>query len=204
MTPERLQEIKHFATRFGCGNGWTGTVGTACTYLRELMDATLLPPGMEVLSSEPDGRSQNAPKVGDDGFFRLLDEMRALHVKKSIDYGTDSDPLANIRGAAVIGLEPWRAAYLRALDKVNRINRYCVKGTLANEGVRDSFLDLANYALLALRLFDEGQANAPVSTDYELPPVVADVPVVAHKTFGSWMNDARNVDALTPSSIDIG
>lgn len=39
MTPERLEEIKKFAARFGCANCWTGTVGTACTYIVELMRA---------------------------------------------------------------------------------------------------------------------------------------------------------------------
>lgn len=39
MTPERLEEIKQFATRFGCVNCWTGTTGTACTYIVELMKA---------------------------------------------------------------------------------------------------------------------------------------------------------------------
>lgn len=34
---ERMQEIREFATRFGCANCWTGTVGTACVYLRELL-----------------------------------------------------------------------------------------------------------------------------------------------------------------------
>lgn len=37
MTPERLEEIEQFATRLGCANCWTGTVGTACVYIRELL-----------------------------------------------------------------------------------------------------------------------------------------------------------------------
>lgn len=37
MDAERLQEIREFATRFGCANCWTGTVGTACVYLREFL-----------------------------------------------------------------------------------------------------------------------------------------------------------------------
>lgn len=38
MTPERLEEIEQFATRFGCANCWTGTVGAACVYIRELLN----------------------------------------------------------------------------------------------------------------------------------------------------------------------
>lgn len=189
LTPERRLEIEQWATRFGCANCWTGNLGTAATYIRELMDETLLPPGMEVSTS-----GASVPVKGDAKYLALLDEMRALHIRKSADYGTDEDALANIRGSVAIGIDPWRAAYLRLLDKINRINRYCVKGTLANESVRDSFLDAAAYALLALRLFDEGQANEP-STNNVVSPLVADVPAPANQTFQAWMNDARQVGA---------
>ncbi len=38
MTPDRLREIEQFVARFGPGNCWTGTVGQACIYLRELLE----------------------------------------------------------------------------------------------------------------------------------------------------------------------
>ncbi len=97
--------------------------------------------------------------VGDPEYLQLLDDMRELHIRKSADYGQGGDPLANLRGSADIGIEPWRAAWLRALDKVRRINAYCLSGQLQNEGVEDSFLDLAAYSLLALRLFREEQGK---------------------------------------------
>ena len=92
---------------------------------------------------------------GHPGYLKLLDEMRLLHQKKAADYGRDADPLANLRASIEVGIEPWRATWLRAMDKVTRINTYCQKGTLANESVEDSFMDLAAYALLALTLFRE-------------------------------------------------
>lgn len=92
---------------------------------------------------------------GHQGYLALLEEMRALHVKKAADYGSDHDPLQNLRGSADVGIEPWRGAWLRAKDKVKRIDQFCVKGTLANESVEDSMMDLAAYALLALTLFRE-------------------------------------------------
>jgi hypothetical protein len=97
----------------------------------------------------------NTP-VGHAGYLALLDEMRALHVKKAQDYGTNHDPLANLRASADVGIEPWRSAWLRAKDKVKRIDAFCVNGVLANEGVEDSLMDLAAYALLALALRREG------------------------------------------------
>ena len=98
--------------------------------------------------------------VGHPGFLALIEEVRLLHEKKAADYGRDADPLANLRASVEVGIEPWRATWLRAMDKVTRINTYCQKGTLANEGVEDSFMDLAAYALLALTLFREENGAA--------------------------------------------
>jgi hypothetical protein len=42
-------------------------------------------------------------------------------------------------------------------DKVTRLKTYAVKGTLANEGVEDSLLDIAAYSLIALILFRESK-----------------------------------------------
>ena len=98
--------------------------------------------------------SQRAEKVtgGHPVYLGLLDEMKALHLKKAADYGSDSDPLQNLRGAAEVGIEPWLGTWLRARDKVKRIDQYCRKRTLANEGLEDSLMDLAAYCLLALTL----------------------------------------------------
>ena len=102
----------------------------------------------------------STPTGGDKEYLKILDEMRELHIRKAKDYGSDGDPLANIRASEEIGIPAWKGAWLRAKDKVKRIDQYCRKGTLANEGVEDSFADLAAYALIALRLFRESTSNA--------------------------------------------
>ena len=90
-------------------------------------------------------------------FLELLEEVRQLHLSKSQDYGSESDPLANIRqGAEFVGIEPWRACLVRVADKVQRLKTYCRTGRLVHEGVRDTLLDNAAYSLLAIVLFDEG------------------------------------------------
>ena len=90
-------------------------------------------------------------------FLELLGEMEALHRSKSADYGSESDPLANIRqGADFVNIEPWRGCMVRIADKVQRLRTYCRTGRLVHEGVRDTLLDLAAYSLLAIVLFDEG------------------------------------------------
>jgi hypothetical protein len=91
-------------------------------------------------------------------FLELLEEVRQLHLSKSQDYGSESDPLANIRqGAEFVGIEPWRGCMVRVADKVQRLKTYCRTGRLVHEGVRDTLLDLAAYSLLAIVLFDEGK-----------------------------------------------
>jgi hypothetical protein len=94
-------------------------------------------------------------------FVRLLEEMQRLHESKSADYGSEEDPLANVRsGADFVNIEPWRGCMVRIADKVQRLRTYCRTGRLVHEGVRDTLLDLSAYSLLAIVLFDEGSDGA--------------------------------------------
>ena len=93
-------------------------------------------------------------------FLDLLEEMRLLHQSKSADYGSETDPLANIRqGAEFVNIEPWRGCMVRIADKIQRLRTYCQTGRLVHEGVRDTLLDLSAYSLLAIVLFDEGNVD---------------------------------------------
>ena len=101
---------------------------------------------------------QHEQRPGSLPFLDLLEELRTLHLSKTQDYGSESDPLANIRqGAEFVGIEPWRGCMVRVADKVQRLKTYCRTGRLVHEGVRDTLLDLAAYSLLAIVLFDEGK-----------------------------------------------
>ena len=52
---------------------------------------------------------QHVQRPGSLPFLELLEELRTLHLSKSQDYGSEADPLANIRqGAEFVGIEPWR------------------------------------------------------------------------------------------------
>jgi hypothetical protein len=96
-----------------------------------------------------------------EAFLDLLQEMRRLHESKSADYGSEDDPLANIRqGADFVNIEPWRGCMVRIADKVQRLRTFCRTGRLVHEGVRDTLLDLSAYSLLAIVLFDEGQRES--------------------------------------------
>lgn len=104
---------------------------------------------------------QDEPRPGDPKFYDLLEELAALHAKKNKDYGRKHDPYANVRGSQEWGVSPWVGAMVRANDKMKRLQVYAQTGTLANEGVEDSLLDLAVYVMIALLLRREEVGSAP-------------------------------------------
>lgn len=93
--------------------------------------------------------------AGDPNYLKLLDEMRDLHVRKAADYGRGADPLANCRASAEFGIPAWVGVMVRANDKVHRIKSFIQNGSLKNESIEDSLMDLAAYALIALTLYRE-------------------------------------------------
>lgn len=78
---------------------------------------------------------------------RVVHESRDLLVRKQKDYGPLN--IANAPGGALNGLR------VRIFDKISRINNLIDTGaTPENESLRDSFIDLANYGLIALMVLD--------------------------------------------------
>jgi hypothetical protein len=119
-------------------------------------DAETMKAARDFVAAREEFKSFDQPTTSQ-RFLDLLDEMRRLHESKSADYGSETDPLANIRqGAEFVGIEPWRGCMVRIADKVQRLKTYCRTGRLVHEGVRDTLLDLSAYSLLAIVLFDEG------------------------------------------------
>lgn len=105
---------------------------------------------------QPPSQSETHPTSR--AFYDLCDSLKEMHRKKSSDYGCPSgtDPLANIRnGAKFVGIQAWRAAMVRLSDKVTRLATFNATGSLACEGVEDTLVDLASYALLSLLLYRE-------------------------------------------------
>ncbi|KKN83866.1 hypothetical protein LCGC14_0295190 [marine sediment metagenome] len=92
---------------------------------------------------------------GSERFHTILRELGEMHDKKQQDYGTDSDPFANVRGSLDWGIQPWIGGLLRATDKMHRLQKFARVGKLANEAVEDSFRDLAVYAIISLILYEE-------------------------------------------------
>lgn len=97
----------------------------------------------------------NFMQKGSEKFHSLLKEIGDLHDKKQQDYGREGDPFANVRASSDFSVQSWIGAMIRANDKMRRIQKYAKSGDLANESVRDSFMDLAVYSLIALILWEE-------------------------------------------------
>jgi hypothetical protein len=77
----------------------------------------------------------------------LYEEAQTLLLKKHNDYGPLN--IAQSPGGAVNGLR------VRMHDKLARINHLVDKGgDPDNESLRDSFMDLANYALIGALVLD--------------------------------------------------
>jgi hypothetical protein len=95
---------------------------------------------------------------GSKKFYNLLIEAGLLHSQKQKDYGRPEDPFANVRASEDFGVPGWVGCMIRANDKIRRLQTYAKTGQLANEGVKDSFIDLAVYSLIGAVLFEE-EAN---------------------------------------------
>jgi hypothetical protein len=94
-------------------------------------------------------------RIGDPRFHAVLKEMADTHDRKQQDYGSDVDPFANLNATAQFGISPWVGAYIRINDKLTRIKSFIARGTLANESLEDSLVDIATYAAIAVALYRE-------------------------------------------------
>lgn len=91
-------------------------------------------------------------------FCEVLDSLKSLHLRKAADYGSDKDPLENIRACSAVGVAPFTGAVVRMMDKVQRIKAFMVNGKLENESLEDALKDLASYAVICLVLRQEAVA----------------------------------------------
>ena len=96
--------------------------------------------------------------MSDPRFKAVLAELQAMHDRKGADYGKTTDPYNNVRASEDWGIEPWVGAMVRLSDKVRRLQKAAQGGTLANESVEDSLLDIPVYAIIALILYREATA----------------------------------------------
>jgi len=106
-----------------------------------------------ILHELPDEEKEHLEKMGDWITFtralsRKFGEAQALLEKKHRDYGPKN--ISQSPGGPLNGLR------VRMHDKLARINHLIDSGaTPENESLRDSFIDLANYAIIAMLVLDD-------------------------------------------------
>lgn len=119
---------------------------------REELETVIPPPTMDGICPLPGAFDCGGSKE----FLAVLDEIKSLHIAKSQDYGSEDDPLANIKsGADLLGIDPWKACLVRIADKVTRLRSFCHKGHVVFDGVEDTLADLCAYAAISLALYRE-------------------------------------------------
>jgi len=92
-------------------------------------------------------KPKNITEFDDEALATYLLAHRVL-VLKQTDYGPSN--IANAPGGPLNGLR------VRIFDKVSRINNLLDTGAEPqNESLKDSFLDLANYAIIGLMVLNE-------------------------------------------------
>jgi hypothetical protein len=87
-------------------------------------------------------------------FENVVREIQSLHEMKQSDYGREHDPFANIRASEDFDIPAWVGCAVRMNDKMRRIQAAACGSTLKNESLRDSFLDMAVYAIIGVCLVD--------------------------------------------------
>lgn len=99
-------------------------------------------------------------RPGSREFLAILEELKSLHLAKTLDYGVDEDALSNIRQSAdVVNMPAWAGCILRISDKMHRLKAYFRRGKCEFDGIEDTLKDIACYSAIALVLYREGQAE---------------------------------------------
>ena len=72
-----------------------------------------------------DGILTDNLRPGSREFLAVLDELKSLHLKKTLDYGIDEDALSNIRSSAdVVNMPPWAGASCESATRCTGSRRF--------------------------------------------------------------------------------
>ena len=111
--------------------------------------------GDGIIAAPPDNL-----RPGSREFLDVLDELKALHLRKTLDYGVAEDALSNIRSSAdIVNMPAWAGCVLRMMDKMHRLKAFFRRGRVEFDGLSDTLKDIACYAVIAEVLRREEQAG---------------------------------------------
>lgn len=103
-------------------------------------------------------------------YKRLLDEAWDIHVRKNAGYAgfDNADPWANFRMSEAFGVSAFDGCLVRLSDKYIRVTnlRKDARNEQVNESLRDTLVDLAAYALIAVCLLDEQNGTSIYDDDW--------------------------------------
>lgn len=110
--------------------------------------------------------------MGHPRFYQLLEEMKRIHDRKNSDYSKKGDPLSNFRLVEEIGMPAWLGVLVRITDKYSRIVQLANKAlsdeeaAVKDESIRDTLIDLANYCVLCVILFEQWSTEKETAGRY--------------------------------------
>lgn len=89
---------------------------------------------------------------GSKEFYKIIDELKDLHSRKSRDYNSQEDAMSNFKICEKAGIPAWKGIVVRLSDKFSRLLSFCKREEfkVKDETVEDTLKDLANYSILCI------------------------------------------------------
>ena len=92
--------------------------------------------------------------MGHPKFFKLLNQLKELHSKKSQSYANSTDPFSNYTAAAkFIGIQNYQYVLGRAAEKMERLKQLNQKRD--GETIDETLKDIASLCLIASVMISE-------------------------------------------------
>jgi hypothetical protein len=104
-------------------------------------------------------KERNGKMAPNKRFIELLKVMEDIHNRKNAGYAGQNNPdaFANFRMSEMFGITPFQGCMVRLSDKFIRVanlTKDCTNEQVG-EAVTDTLIDLANYAIIAICLYEE-------------------------------------------------
>lgn len=115
------------------------------------------------MKSRNDAEPSSSPANKRDLLFNLhtiiTERAYKLMEKKNHDYADGDNPFKNFEASEVIGVHPLQGVLMRMQDKMSRLATAVHSDLLVeSESVEDSVVDIINYAVIYLAMYDEERA----------------------------------------------
>lgn len=100
-------------------------------------------------------------------YKKILDEMWELHCRKAKSYGSNEDPLANLRSGERFGVPAWKRCLVESESAFYRTVNYCNGRNQSAENLENALMDAAAFSMLALLLLrEERDRQAQMNTEF--------------------------------------